>query len=130
MLKPPIPAAMESIGRIVVDSCYRVHTALGAGLLESVYQACLSHELRSRGLRVEIEVGLPIVYNTLTINDAFRIDLLVENQVIIELKSVQALLPVHESQLITYLKLSNCRLGYLVNFNVPLIKDGIRRLAN
>ncbi|HEY0008244.1 MAG TPA: GxxExxY protein [Tepidisphaeraceae bacterium] len=125
----PIPGDLEAIGREIVDACFRVHIALGAGLLESVYQTCLCHELRRRGLRIEREIGLPIVYDTLTINDAFRIDILVEGAVIVELKSVQALLPVHEAQLITYLKLSNCRLGFLVNFNVPLIKDGIKRLV-
>jgi GxxExxY protein len=97
-------------------------------LLESVYEACLVHELYRRGLRVETQVALPIQYDGLKLDAALRLDLVVDDQVIIELKAVEALLPIHTAQLMTYLKLSRRRLGLLINFNVPLIKNGIRRI--
>lgn len=123
-------AAIEAVGSTIVDSCLRVHRQLGPGLLESAYQACLTHELRRRGLVVACEVELPVHYEGLVVPAGYRLDMLVAGSVIVENKAVQALLPVHEAQLLTYLRLSDRRLGYLVNWNVPLIKDGIRRIAN
>ncbi|MFO0928666.1 MAG: GxxExxY protein [Gemmataceae bacterium] len=111
----------------VVDAAMRVHTALGPGLLESAYEGCLVHELRKRGLRVANQVELPVVYDGLQIDVGFRMDLLVEDTVVVELKAVDALAPIHEAQLLTYLKLSGHHLGLLINFNVVHLKDGIKR---
>ena len=113
----------------VVDSAFAVHRSLGPGLLESVYEQCLAYELQSRGHKTERQVALPVVYRDVRLEAGFRIDILVNDLVIIELKTVERLLPIHEAQLLTYLKLSGKRLGLLLNFNVPLIKEGIRRLA-
>jgi len=121
---------IEEIAKIIVDSIVKVHRTLGPGLLESAYQSCLAYELRKRGLRVECEVTLPIKYDGQNIDAGFRIDMLVENQIIIENKSVDQLLPVHEAQLLTYLKLRDCRLGFLINWNTKLVKDGIKRMVN
>lgn len=119
---------IEEIGRIIVDSAIHVHRALGPGLLESAYQVCLAYELRKRGLTVECEVVLPIRYDGQILVDAgYRIDMLVEGAVIIENKVVEQLLPIHEAQLITYLKLKGCWLGYLLNWNSPRMADGIMR---
>jgi hypothetical protein len=107
-----------------------VHRELGPGLLESTYQACLAHELAARGIEVYCEVELPVKYKGLEIEAGYRIDMLVADSIVIENKSVQAYLPIHEAQLLTYMKLSGCRLGFLVNWNVPLIKDGIKRMVN
>lgn len=125
----PVPTDVDAIGRAVVDACFKVHSQLGAGLLESSYEACLAHELRKRGFDVQAQVLLPIVYDGIRIDAGYRIDLLVDRCVIVEVKAVDKMLPVFEAQLLTYLKLSHIRLGYLVNFNVPLIKDGIKRMA-
>jgi GxxExxY protein len=114
----------------IVDAAMKVHTALGPGLLESAYEGCLLHELRKRGLRVEKQVALPVVYDGVQIDVGYRIDLLVEDLVIVELKSVEALAPIHEAQLLTYLKLSDKRLGLLINFNVLHVKDGVKRRVN
>jgi len=114
----------------IVDSAIRVHRELGPGLLESAYQACLAYELTSRGLTVGLQVPLPLVYRGVTLKVGYRIDLLVEESVVVEVKALAAILPVHEAQLLSYLKLSNHQLGLLFNFNVPLLKDGIRRMAN
>ena len=114
----------------MVDAAFTVHSALGPGLLESAYQACLVHELRRRGLAVQCEVPLPVHYAGLAIDAGYRVDMILESQVIIENKSSRALTPVHVSQLLTYLKLSDKRLGFLINWNVPRIKDGIKRLVN
>jgi GxxExxY protein len=121
---------IEMIAKQIVDASLKVHKALGPGLLESAYQACLAHELRQRGLHVESEVDQPIEYGALRIIPRYRLDMIIENSVIIENKSVEALLPVHEAQLLTYLRMRDCRLGFLINWNVKLIKDGIRRMAN
>ena len=118
---------LEALARVLVDAMVQVHRALGPGLLESAYQACLAHELRKRGIQVECEVAQPVEYDGLQIDAGYRIDMFVEGELIIENKSVQALVPIHEAQLLTYLKLSGRRLGFLVNWNVPLIKDGIKR---
>ena len=114
----------------VVDAAMRVHTALGPGLLESVYRLCLAHELRRRGLQVQIEVPVPVEYEGLPLDAGFRLDLLVENRLVVELKAVPKLLPVHEAQLLSYLKLSRRRLGLVINFHVVHLRHGIRRLIN
>lgn len=120
----------EQIGEEIVHAAFEVHRELGPGLLESVYEACLFEELRSQNLKVERQVMLPVIFKGKVLDKQFCIDLLVENAVIIELKAVEALLPVHEVQLVTYLKLADMKLGYLINFNVPLIKQGIKRKVN
>jgi GxxExxY protein len=119
---------LERIGRIVVDAIYTVHRKLGPGLLESVYSICLVHELRKRGLNVDREVMLPVIYDDIRLESALRLDLLVESCIVVEAKAVEKLIPVFEAQLFTYLKLSGHTLGFLVNFNVPLIKDGLKRI--
>ena len=121
---------IEQVAREIVDSAVTVHRALGPGLLESAYQQCLAHELRKRGLRVVCEVTLPVIYDGLEIDAGYRIDMLVEGSVIIENKAVDELLPIHQAQLLTYLKLRDCRLGFLLNWNVPLMKRGIKRMVN
>jgi GxxExxY protein len=118
------------MGTKIVDAAMQVHRELGPGLLESVYEVCLIEELRNRGLEVQCQVRLPIVYKGKELKKEFIIDLLVENKIVIELKAVEDLLPVHEVQLVTYLKLSGMKLGYLINFNVSLLKFGIRRRIN
>lgn len=114
----------------VVDAAMKVHSELGPGLLESAYEACLAYELSKRGMKVLKQVGLPVVYEGEHLDVGYRIDLLVEDMVIVEIKAVDALAPIHQAQLITYLKLSGKRLGLLINFNVPRLKEGIRRIAN
>jgi GxxExxY protein len=121
---------IEEIGKQIVDSALHVHRALGPGLLESAYQACLAYELRKRGLKVECELLLPVQYAGFLIDAGYRLDMLVEGCVVVENKAVQALLPIHEAQLLTYLKLGDCRLGFLLNWNVPLMKQGIKRMVN
>jgi GxxExxY protein len=125
----PLSPEHDSTAHEIVDSAFAVHRALGPGLLESVYEQCLTYELQSRGYKIERQVGLPVVYRDVRLEAGFRIDILVNDLIVIELKTVERLLPIHEAQLLTYLKLSGKRLGLLLNFNVPLIKDGIRRLA-
>ncbi|QTE22771.1 GxxExxY protein [Polaribacter cellanae] len=120
----------NEISKIIVDCAYRVHKTLGPGLLESTYETCLFYELDERNLVVERQKVLPVVYNNLKLEAGYRIDLLVENKVIIELKSVKKLDDVHTAQMITYLRLSDCKLGLLINFNVSLIKYGIKRIVN
>jgi GxxExxY protein len=121
---------IDRIAREVVDAAFKVHSSLGPGLLESAYEACLAHELTKRGYRVERQKAQPVIYEGLEIEVGYRLDLLVEDVIIIELKAVEQLAPIHQAQLLTYLKLSSKQLGFLMNFNVPLIKDGIRRIAN
>ena len=121
---------IEQVAKQIVDSAIKVHRALGPGLLESAYQACLAHELRRRGLHVECEVLLPVLYDGQRIDAGYRIDMLVEDQVLIENKTVERFLPIHEAQILTYLKLRDCRLGFLLNWNVRLMKDGIKRMVN
>jgi len=121
---------IERIASVVVDAMLKVHRALGPGLLESTYQACLAHELGIRGIAVRCEVSLPVNYDGILIEAGYRIDMLLADCIIVENKSVQTLAPIHEAQLLTYLKLSGHRLGFLVNWNVPLIKDGIKRMVN
>ena len=114
----------------ISGAAIEVQRGLGLGLLEQTYETCLFHELTLRGLSVERQSLLPIRFKKLVVKDAYRIDLLVENKIIIELKSVEKLQQIHSAQLLTYLKLSNKHLGLLINFNLPLLKDGVRRLAN
>ena len=121
---------IEQIGEVVVDAMLKVHRALGPGLLESTYQACLAHELRCRGVEVGCEVVLPVKYDGIEIDAGYRIDVLVADCIIVENKSAHGVTPIHEAQLLTYLKLSGHRLGFLVNWSVPLIKDGIKRMVN
>jgi hypothetical protein len=120
----------EQVGKLILNSCFEVHKELGAGLLESVYESCLIDELRSRNLNVKNQVKLPVVYKGRTLEKEFIIDLLIEDAIIVELKSVEELMPVHEVQLVTYMKLADKRLGFLINFNVSLMKEGIRRKVN
>lgn len=120
----------NEIARIIVDASLQVHRTLGPGLLESVYQAALNYELQKRGLRVVQQLGLPVQYEGVKLDLGFRVDLMVGEKVVIEIKSVEALAPVHKKQLETYLRLMDLRLGLLINFNVPLIKDGIHRVVN
>jgi GxxExxY protein len=124
----PVPESVEHVASVVVDAGLKVHRVLGPGLLESVYEQCLVHELTKRGLAPQQQVSQPVVYDGVTIDAALRLDLVVNGCVVVEVKSVETILPVHQSQLLTYLKLSGCRLGFLMNFNVPLFKDGLRRL--
>jgi GxxExxY protein len=120
----------NEIAKAVVAAAFTVHVKLGPGLLESVYEAVLVYELRRRGLRAERQVALPVVYESLRFDEGFRADLVVEDAVILELKSVEALAPVHKKQLLTYLRLTDKRLGLLINFGAPLIRDGIVRVVN
>jgi len=124
----PLPAKVEKLAEAVVDAALTVHEALGPGLLESVYEAALAEELRSRGIQVRTQVPIPVKYRNAKLDIGFRIDLLVGGQIVVEAKSVEALHPVHEAQLLTHMKLSGRRLGFLINFNVHRIKDGIRRM--
>ena len=124
----PVPQETERAARAAVDAAYKVHHALGPGLLESVYEACFAYELRQRGLDVRTQVALPVVYEQVRVEAGLRLDLLVEHRLIIEVKAVEAVHPVHEAQLLTYLKLTGHRLGLLINFNVPFIKQGIKRI--
>jgi GxxExxY protein len=114
----------------IIDSAFQVHKEFGPGLLESVYQFCLAEELRRRNIKIRQEVFLPLIYKGTPVNKDFRIDLLVEEEIVVEVKAVDALAPIHEAQLLSYLKLSNKWLGLLINFNVPVIKTGIRRMVN
>lgn len=121
---------IDEITGSIVDAAMKVHTALGPGLLESVYEKCLKHELIKRGLCVESQIWVPVVYDGIEIEGEYKIDLLVEGQVIVELKVVEQLLEVHKAQLLSYLKLSNKHVGLLINFNVVHLRNGIRRLVN
>lgn len=120
----------NAIAQQIVDAAFRIHTALGPGLLESVYDAVLAYELGRRGLRTARQQPIPVVYETVRIDTGFRADLIVEDKVIVEIKSVEVLAPVHKKQLLTYLRLADKRLGLLINFQVALIKDGITRIVN
>jgi GxxExxY protein len=120
----------NEIGDVVVAAALRIHTALGAGLLESAYEACLGYELEKRGLRVQSQVAMPVRYEEVRLDVGFRLDLLLEERVVVEIKAIEKLLPVHMAQLLSYLKLGNYRPGYLLNFNVPHMRDGIRRAVN
>ncbi|MCE9525123.1 MAG: GxxExxY protein [Planctomycetales bacterium] len=120
----------NELAKIIVDAAYKVHVALGPGLLESVYEVVLAYELRQRGLGVERQLPIPIRYESIVFEEGFRADLVVENQVVIELKSVEEIHRVHKKVLLTYIRLADKRLGLLINFGAPLIKEGISRVAN
>ena len=120
-------AFLNSISDKIIGAAIEVHKELGPGLLESVYEACLYHELKKQGVSVDCQVDLPIIYKGEITNKTYRIDMLVENCVIVELKSVDTINPIHEAQLLTYMKLLNINLGLLINFNVDILKKGIRR---
>lgn len=120
----------NSLSNLVINRAIKVHTALGPGLLESAYQECLYFELMQAGLKVEKEKPLPLIYETVKLECGYRVDLFVESKLIIEVKAVDALNEVHLAQVLTYLKLSDCKLGLLINFNVKLLKTGIRRVVN
>lgn len=118
----------ELSGRII-GCCIEVHKALGPGLLESVYEECLSFELNEKGLRFERQKDLPVIYKGVRLNSGYRIDIIVENSVVIELKAVEHILPVHKAQILSYMKLLNSNIGLLINFNVPVLKNGINRFV-
>lgn len=130
MLEDPSYIYENEISKKIIGACIKVHKNLGPGLLESAYEECLFFELKKLGLQVDKQVALPIVYEEVKLEAGYRIDLLVERKVIIELKSVDALNDVHMAQILTYLKLSNCKLGLLINFNVLRLIDGLKRVAN
>jgi len=121
---------LNEISGSVVDAAMKVHSALGPGLLESVYEKYLKHELTKRGLQVETQVWLPVVYDGVQIEGGYKIDLLIEGQVVVELKVVEQMLEIHKAQFLSYLKLSDKHVGLLINFNVVHLRDGIRRLVN
>jgi len=120
----------DAISRQIVDSAIKVHTALGCGLLESVYETCLAHELTARGLGVRKQVVMPIQYEGVTLDAGYRLDLLICEKVVVEIKAVERMLPLYAAQLLTYLKLGGYKLGSLLNFNTVHLRDGIRRVAN
>jgi GxxExxY protein len=120
----------NELGKIIVDCGFNIHKKLGPGLLETVYEVVLEHELNSRGLKTSRQVSIPITYDKIKFTEGFRADLIVEDMVILELKSIEQIHPVHKKQLLTYLRLANKRLGYLINFGSVLFKDGITRLVN
>ena len=121
----------DRIAEIVVDSALKVHKELGPGLLESTYEVCLAYELSKAGLKIETQKSLPVIYADLKLDAGYRLDILIEDKVIVELKAVEALNNVHLAQMLTYLKLSKCKLGLMINFNVNYLKNGgIRRVAN
>ena len=120
----------NEIATIVVDAALKIHKTFGPGLFESIYEAALRYELQKRGLMVVQQLGIPVQYDGLSLGFGFRVDLLVNNKVVIEVKSVEALAPIHNKQLATYLRLMDLRLGLLINFNVELIRNGIRRVVN
>ena len=120
----------NEISGAVVDAAMKVHSALGPGLLESAYSACLKHELTKRGLKVACEVPLPVVYDGMRLDAGYRLDLVVEDTVVVELKAIEALAPIHQAQIISYLKLSRKPIGLLINFHTLHLKDGIKRLSS
>ena len=120
---------INQITHEIIDSAYKLHSTLGPGLLESTYQACLAYELQKKGFQVEIEKPVPLIYEEIKLECGYRLDLLVENQVVVELKSVDAFTDVHIAQVLTYLKLANKHIGLLINFNTKSLKDGIKRLV-
>lgn len=124
----PLPPDIEHLAKIVVDATYKVHSSLGPGLLESVYEICLAHELRKRGIAIETQVAIPVVYDGTRLEAGLRIDLLVNKQLLVEVKAVEEMNRVFKAQVLTYLKLTGLRLGLLINFNVALIKNGIERV--
>jgi GxxExxY protein len=125
----PIPNEINKISGHIVSSAYAVHQNLGPGLLEKVYEVCLCHEIAKRGLEFQRQTYIPITYDQLTFNEGLRLDILVSNLVICEIKAIETVNPVWEAQILSHLKLTGLRVGLLINFNVPMIKDGIRRFV-
>jgi len=119
---------INKITHEILDSAYKIHTNLGPGLLESAYQACLVYELRKKNLKIEVEKPLPLIYEEVKLDCGYRIDILVEDQVVVELKCVEAFTEVHTAQVLTYLKLSGCKIGLLLNFYTKSLKNGIKRI--
>ncbi|MDP2936289.1 MAG: GxxExxY protein [Dehalococcoidia bacterium] len=123
-------SGLNEITNSIIGAAIQVHRVLGPGLLESAYEACLAFELTQRGLKIEQQKPLPVIYNDIRLDCGYRLDLLVEGTIIVEIKSIDRLAPIHQAQLLSYLKLSGLRLGLLINFNVKVLKDGIRRVIN
>ena len=121
---------LDSVSSVIIGAAMEVHRALGPGLLESAYESCLAYELSERGLFVERQKGVPITYKSVDVDAGFRIDLLVDKKIIIELKAVESIAPIHKAQLLTYLKLTGLRVGLLMNFNVNILKQGLHRVVN
>jgi GxxExxY protein len=124
----PLDLKLEEIGKKIVNAAYYVHKALGPGLLEKIYEICLCHELNKAGLKTERQLPVPVEFDGLLFDEGFRLDVLVENEIIVEIKAVDKTNPVWNAQILSYLRLMKKRLGYLINFNVPVIKDGIKRI--
>ena len=124
----PLPEETEMLAKVVVDAAYKVHSTLGPGLLESVYEACLTHELHRRQIPTQTQLVIPVVYEGLRLESGLRIDMLIDEQLLVEIKAVDQMNRVFRAQVLTYLKLTGVRLGLLINFNVPLIKNGIERI--
>lgn len=124
----PLSQKEEEIATAIVDAAYKVHSTLGPGLVESIYEVCFCHELKKHGLAFQRQMNVPITYDSLKLDAALRLDVLVENLVICELKAVEEVIPLFEAQLLSYMKLLQKRLGFLINFHVPVIKDGIKRM--
>ena len=120
----------EAIGKLVLAAAMKVHTVLGPGLLESAYETCMAHELGKCELEIKQQVLLPVFYDNQKLDAGYRLDILLDNKVIIELKAVEKILPVHTAQLLSYLRLSKCKLGFILNFNVVHMRDGIKRIVN
>jgi GxxExxY protein len=120
----------EEIGKAIVNAAFKVHRELGPGLLEKVYEVCVAHDLRKAGYEVKRQIDIPICYDGIQFDEGLRLDLLVNGLVVVELKAIDLVNPVWEAQIISHLKLTNLKLGYLINFNVPLIRDGIKRFRN
>jgi GxxExxY protein len=125
----PISEQVENYAKVVLDAAFKVHTSLGPGLLESVYETCLAHEIRKQGTLVETQLAIPIIYDGIHLETGLRLDMLVEKQLIVEIKAVEQLNSLYQAQLLTYLKLTGLRLGLLINFNVSHLRDGIKRLV-
>lgn len=125
----PVPADVERIGKLVLNAAYKVHTTLGPGLLEAVYQTAMKHVLEKSGVAVKTDVKLPILFEGAKLDSGLQLDMLVEKCVIVELKSVERMSLLYEKQVTTYLRLGHLRLGFLINFNVPYLKDGIKRVV-
>ncbi len=126
----PIPSHTEEIAKVIIDAAFQVHSTLGPGLLESVYEACIAHELNLKAVSVKSQIILPVYYKGIEIDAGYRLDMIVDDCVIVEIKSSEGINPVHCSQLLTYLKLTKKRLGLLLNFNVIHLRDGIKRIIN
>ena len=128
--REPIPEDIEKVAAEIVDAAFKVHTTLGPGLLENVYEICLVHELAKRGIKTRRQLDVPVMYDSIRLEAGLRLDLVVADCIIVELKAVEEVLPVHLAQLVTYLKITGYRVGLLINFNGELIKDGIYRRVN